>query len=437
VPPVYGASTAPNISVQGEYYYPSDIIDPSLVPSASVNVTVSVANLPSIVDSMDGGLQGFDITLTYNSSILRPEPTAFNGPFCSSFDDCLFANLSQREFLTFANHTNVSAGTLRIGMVVYSPASRAVNSGVLFKVGFLVVGLGVTAIQVDTANSFLIGFSLGCGSSISYPNYTVQNANLDNRRPWIVKANPSSTSMPPGASGRINVTVIRVNSDGNVTLLIPSGGLPFTYSFSPRTGLLSEAGGMLNFTSSLTLTAAPNAPLQDYTISIVAHDTLSPGGFRENRLNYTVTVDPVVLNTAPYHEAGPYSGISRVIMTGVGYSSSDPILPLVANFTFASSTTTVTFAAIVCGGTLPYTYAWDFGDGTTGSGGAIAHTYSGSGDFVVTLKVADAAGQGFSSTQTISVNEGSNLFLYVALVGLGLLATLIVGLAFTRRGRRR
>ena len=438
VPSAYGASSTPMISVQGEYYSSSDIVDPSLVPGASVNVTVQAANLPSIVDRSDGGLQGFDITLTYDSNILRPELTAFNGPFCSNIDECIFANLTDRDFLTFKNQTDVSGGTLRIGMVVYSPMNRAVSAGVLFKVEFLVVGLGVTPVQVDTASSFLIGFSQACGLSISYPDYTVQNAYLDNRRPWIVTASPTSTSLPPGASARVNVTVIRVNSDGNVTLLIPSGGLPFAYSFSPRTGILNEAKGLLNFTSTLTLNASSAASLQTYVIPIVAHDTFSPGGFREYRLNYTVTVDPVFAKMSMYQSASnPYSRVSLSVVSGVGYGSSDPVLPLLANFTLASSDTNVTFAAIVCGGTLPYTYTWDFGDGTTGTGRSIVHVYSRSGNFVVTLKVEDVGGQSFSATQTISVNSESNINLYVVFLALGLLATLIVGFVFSRLRRRR
>jgi len=38
------------------------------------------------------------------------------------------------------------------------------------------------------------------------------------------------------------------------------------------------------------------------------------------------------------------------------------------------------------------TYAWDFGDGSTGTGRLTSHTYSSSGTFVVTLTVTDRAG---------------------------------------------
>ncbi len=52
----------------------------------------------------------------------------------------------------------------------------------------------------------------------------------------------------------------------------------------------------------------------------------------------------------------------------------------------------VSFSATVSGGTSPYTYDWDFGDGTAHSTlAAPTHTYAAAGAFNVTLKVNDNA----------------------------------------------
>lgn len=53
--------------------------------------------------------------------------------------------------------------------------------------------------------------------------------------------------------------------------------------------------------------------------------------------------------------------------------------PLAVNFTGSAS-----------GGTAPYTYAWDFGDGTSSTEQNPPHTYSASGSYPVTLTVTDA-----------------------------------------------
>ncbi|GEM_PF-6214233 len=435
---VSGTVSTPSLSVQGEYYPSSNITDPSLIPGSFLNITVQGSNLPSINGGSDGGLQGFDITLTYNSSIIQPDLAGSNRPFCSDSDECLFANLTQSQFLTFANQTSLANGTLRLGMVAYNSASRVTGSGVLFKVGFLVVGRGITPIQVDSSKSILVGFAASCESSIS--SYTVQNMVLDNRQPWIITANPSSSTVSHGGSTQTTVTVTRVNSDGNVTLLIPAGNFQFlTYSFSARTGILDASQGIYSFTSTLTLSATTTAPNGTYTVQIVGHDTFSPGGFREYRLNYNVTVDPPVSSAIATHTVDLYRLVSIPTVTFVGKNvSSDPVLPLLANFTFAGSMTNqqnVIFASIVCGGTSPYSYSWNFGDGSTGSGAAPNHTYSGPGTFTVTLKVMDSNGGSFSSSQTVVVNSPSNSLIPVYLL-VGSLVVLLLLAGFYLRRRR-
>src|SRR5207244_1166933 len=44
------------------------------------------------------------------------------------------------------------------------------------------------------------------------------------------------------------------------------------------------------------------------------------------------------------------------------------------------------------GGVPPYSYSWNFGDGSTGSGTAPAHVYTNTGTFAATAIVADARG---------------------------------------------
>jgi len=63
------------------------------------------------------------------------------------------------------------------------------------------------------------------------------------------------------------------------------------------------------------------------------------------------------------------------------------------SFTPTSPTTgqSVSFTSIVSGGTAPYTYAWNFGDGTTSTSANPTHTYSTARSFAVNLTVTDAS----------------------------------------------
>jgi len=54
------------------------------------------------------------------------------------------------------------------------------------------------------------------------------------------------------------------------------------------------------------------------------------------------------------------------------------------------------------------TYQWNFGDGSTGSGANVTHTYSAAGTYTVSLTVQDSAGASASSSTTLSILAGSS-----------------------------
>ena len=51
-------------------------------------------------------------------------------------------------------------------------------------------------------------------------------------------------------------------------------------------------------------------------------------------------------------------------------------------------------------------FSWNFGDGTTGTGGLTSHTYTQAGTYVVTLSVFDDTGQKATVQQTVTVGTG-------------------------------
>ena len=88
-----------------------------------------------------------------------------------------------------------------------------------------------------------------------------------------------------------------------------------------------------------------------------------------------------------------------------------PPTPLTADFTFAparpSASQAVSFAASAAGGTSPYAFAWDFGDGGTGTGSPTAYTYALPGSYVVTLNVSDAGSDAFLVAKAITVTAAA------------------------------
>ncbi len=86
--------------------------------------------------------------------------------------------------------------------------------------------------------------------------------------------------------------------------------------------------------------------------------------------------------------------------------------PPVASFTATPVNLTVSFNAAASSdpdGTIA-TYAWAFGDGTTGSGVTASHTYASAGTYAVVLTVTDNQGASTSLTTNVLVNPVTSLF---------------------------
>jgi PKD repeat protein len=73
----------------------------------------------------------------------------------------------------------------------------------------------------------------------------------------------------------------------------------------------------------------------------------------------------------------------------------------------AASGEYVTFQSEVTGGTTPYSYIWNFGDGITSTQKTPVHIYENAGTYTVTLTITDGLEQEKTATHTIEVETGS------------------------------
>ena len=71
----------------------------------------------------------------------------------------------------------------------------------------------------------------------------------------------------------------------------------------------------------------------------------------------------------------------------------------------------VKFTASASGATPPYSYSWNFGDGSTFSttDPVVTHTYTVQGTFLVTLNVVDAAGAAGTNSRNVSIGIPANI----------------------------
>ena len=107
----------------------------------------------------------------------------------------------------------------------------------------------------------------------------------------------------------------------------------------------------------------------------------------------------------------PFPAAARQIFRSFELIAAAPAEPLTVEIT-ASDTEGVApasfdFEADVTGGTLPYTYSWDFGDGSVESDDdeTIDHTFGVAGNYTVTLTVTDSFGRTVSDSIAVTVHE--------------------------------
>src|SRR3989449_541813 len=91
---------------------------------------------------------------------------------------------------------------------------------------------------------------------------------------------------------------------------------------------------------------------------------------------------------------------STVIAVGGGITASFTVSP-------ASGSTSTTFSLNASDSSSPNgitSYAWDFGDGTTGSGQQTTKKYNANGTYTIRLTVTDGAGRTATTTKTVTVS---------------------------------
>ena len=259
------------------------------------------------------------------------------------------------------------------------------------------------------------------GTSESYCNFTPITIGESN----VASLYPSRLTVGSGISGPFKVTVtlyglsvpflwdldaLLVGPAGQTVMLMSDlGGVIGGSSFSNATVTLDDdaslrfptvAAGLLPSGTYRPLDGGifkempPPAPFQPYGSALAAFTGTSPNGtwslFLRDWNAYTggggavsggwcVDLIEIETNSPPVANAGgPYTGVEGSPITFDATSSTDPDNNIA-------------------------TYAWEFGDGNSGSGATVQHSYANGGTYTVTLTVTDFNGASSSATTTATV----------------------------------
>jgi len=210
------------------------------------------------------------------------------------------------------------------------------------------VDYNTNIIALDTPLTWYSGQGVSLAYSGSAPDigaYEYSNANPLNA---TINASPTSGQVP-----------LTISFTGNAT----GGSSPYTYSWNFGDGTSSSTQN-----PSHTYSTAG-----DYTATLTVTDSASSQDSESVTINASTPPSPLVASLV----ASPTSGQ----------------VPLSVNFTGGA-----------IGGSPPYTYSWNFGDGVSSSSQNPSHTYSTAGNYTATLTVTDNASNQDIESVTISTS---------------------------------
>src|SRR5881296_3527804 len=109
--------------------------------------------------------------------------------------------------------------------------------------------------------------------------------------------------------------------------------------------------------------------------------------------NYLASTSPVVAQAIQLAPAPPPPPSFSVDFT---FAPSSPIVGQV-----------VTFTATTVDGTAPYTYSWNFGEGTTAAGSAATHAYTSASTYTVQVTASDSAAHTATKSKSVVVTASA------------------------------
>jgi PKD repeat protein len=458
-----------NSNLDAESFFdPSHTLKWSSSFAFSPNPEVPHSQLTMTATSTCAGCTG---TLNYGWS------TNSNGTVVSNTNPAVFASppppLVNRVTLNItdgAHHTVLLVQRLPLTNRVVGPTTLPVNTSGTW------TGYWLGGISPYTGSTSVPGVPPNwrfCPGTASFANAVCAKPN-----PVVVPTSPTCTLQPCYTANQTESQILNAGTTGAYhfagvytdTLTIIDSPSPVISSTTKTSGavvsataavatfLVNVTGGPRAYTVTVTSSVpsvSVGSPLS-FTVN-AAYDAGYPSNFQSSSFRYTLlfgdgtsqivqggltaTVSHTfntlgtftVRVTAKEIGAVAFSQIQETSTTNVAVVNSQT-----GDFTFTPSSIvtgqSVSFNATVSGGTPPYTFKWDFGDGTTGTGPMVTHTYSSSGSFMVKLTITDAGGANFTSTHTLVVgSQGGSPLLYAGIGGIAAAIVAVLLALFLRR----
>jgi PKD repeat protein len=348
-----------------------------------------VRDLPEHLDGVpvSGVVTGHFVLRQDRTQRTRPAPIGFSVGHPDITAGTLGARVTDKDgkvYILSNNHILANSNNANIGDPILQPGAYDGGSQPGDVIGYLhdLQEISFNASnQMDAAiaivNSADVSGSTPQGVSYGSPSTTTEDASLGLK----VQKYGRTTGHTFGGVAEINVTVTVCFETRGPFRCVKEA--TFTNQISISDGSFSAGGD----SGSLIVTETGNNPVGLLFAGSSTRTIANPIGPVLAR--FGVTIDPTVPGQAPV-EPDP---------TGPTASFSYACVLLVCDFNATASS----------GGDYSIaSYAWDFGDGSTGQGMSPTHTYTSGGTYMVTLTVTDTEDFEDSDTKpvTVSADDG-------------------------------
>jgi len=360
----------------------------------------------------------------YNRYIRNSEGALGSAPyppsvyfFNNTFYNNIFAENSTYAYLLGYGHDNLTKNNFFKNNIFYNNDNNAKNTNIkYFQHAFNTDGTRTISFNQNN-------FWHGPGVT---PNFLGNNNKFEfNATDWNIWSLAEMETMSAAPNSKVPQFINNTNVD-------PLFEDPSNYNYIPQPGSpmidggtnLTEAVGAGSLSTSLTV-ENPNYFYDGWEIEGEQGDLISVGsaGNRARITHIAYITDPatgvvtsgvLTLDTAltwvdgatvnmAYEGSAPDMGIVEMGATAPGSLQ-------VTTDQFKSVTgTAVPFSAHVIGSFTPVSYSWRFGDGSTGTGSTISHTYSQAGQYMVYSQATDAAGNTISGVTYVIIKAADYL----------------------------
>jgi PKD repeat protein len=379
--------------------------------SSCINVGATISN---ITEDYDGNFRpqgsAYDIgAYEYNGvtplgATANASPTSGQAPLLVSFTGSASGGTSpytyswnfgdgQSSASQNPTHTYQNAGNFTATLTVTDNVSATANAAVNISAS-LYTPLSASCSASPTSGQAPLTVNFTGSASGGTSPYTYS---------WNFGDSQSSSSQNPShiytTFGNLTATLTVTDSasataSATVNISVTaSPALSASASASPTSG---QAPLLVNFTGSASGGKSPYIYRWTFGDGQVS-TSQNPAHTYQNSGNYTATL--TVTDSA---------SANANATVNISVSANPPISQtIIATPTSGPAPLTVNFTANASGGTPPYAYSWNFGDGQSSTEQNVSHTYVAAGTYVATLTVTDSLGATTNGSVTIIVKSNN------------------------------